>query len=741
MPVGAYAPRVAVDVSPVGLRRVATLADEPPEPGGFAPPPPAARTLARPALLRRLRESGAVPVVLVCAPAGYGKTALLSLWAGTDPRPVAWLTLGPEHRDAGELVSDLLAALGRLAGRGGGPRPLGAPTALAPIRRAVTKVRAPALLVVDDAHLLADTACLEAVGMVCDGLPPGSQVALACRAEPALRWGLLRARGRLMRLGPRDLAMDADEAGRLLGAAGARLGPVEAAALLERTEGWPAGLSLGGADGDEAIHEFLEDEVLGALTPAELHLLTRSSVLGRLSPAACDAILGTPGSGRLLAGLARRGLLVAEAPPARDVYRHHRLIGEALRARLARLRPAAVPALHGAASDWFARAGDAERAIGHARAAGATGRLGRLVWDALPGRLATGRLTAVRGWLAPGAPDEIGAVPALAIAAAWCGLEGGGEVEHWIDAAERAGRAADDDGVHVAAAVALLGATAAREGAARMAEEAAASLARWPGDSPWRALACAVEGIALDAAGDRQGALDRLGEGARRAGPALPWIDLLCRSWLAVIALREGAWARAERLCEHAGAALRPHDGLAGYASAALAHSSAALLLARAGRADEARRRRALARRLLAVVPDLSPWRLVAARVLLARASALMGDPAASHGLLEEAAAPLALLGDAPAPQEDVAAAREAAEGLAPGARRRRPPLTAAEARVLRFLPTHHSFREIGELLHLSRFTVKSQALAVYRKLGAGSRGEAVARARALGLLDDAAPA
>ena len=157
--------------------------------------------------------------------------------------------------------------------------------------------------------------------------------------------------------------------------------------------------------------------------------------------------------------------------------------------------------------------------------------------------------------------------------------------------------------------------------------------------------------------------LDRLGEGARRAGPALPWIDLLCRSWLAVIALREGAWARAERLCEQGGAALRAHDGLAGYASAALAHSSAALLLARAGRADEARRRRALARRLLAVVPDLAPWRLVAARALLARASALIGDPAASHGLLEEAAAPLALLGDAPALQEDVAAAREAAGG------------------------------------------------------------------------------
>ncbi len=90
---------------------------------------------------------------------------------------------------------------------------------------------------------------------------------------------------------------------------------------------------------------------------------------------------------------------------------------------------------------------------------------------------------------------------------------------------------------------------------------------------------------------------------------------------------------------------------------------------------------------------------------------------------------------------EDVALVREAAEGLGVGGRSRQAPLTAAEARVLRFLPTHHSFREIGEQLHLSRFTIKSQALAIYRKLGVCSRGDAVARARACGLLDDAPPA
>jgi LuxR family maltose regulon positive regulatory protein len=117
-----------------------------------------------------------------------------------------------------------------------------------------------------------------------------------------------------------------------------------------------------------------------------------------------------------------------------------------------------------------------------------------------------------------------------------------------------------------------------------------------------------------------------------------------------------------------------------------------------------------------------------------------MGDPTAANGLLDDAREPLALLGDAPAMLEDVALARESAGQLALGARSRQAPLTPAETRVLRFLPTHHSFREIGEQLHISRFTVKSQALAIYRKLAVSGRGAAVAGARVLGLLDDEPP-
>ncbi len=675
---------------------------ETPSRGRFAPPSPGPGAVARPALVRRLREASSFPLVVLRAPAGFGKTALLSQWAEADPRPVAWLTVGPEHADDGELTRDLAEALERL-GPGGAERGAAPVTPLGRVRRALAGLRAPALVVIDDAHLLAQGEALAAVGMVCAGLPPGSQAAIACRAEPALRGGLLRSRGLVLTLGPEDLAMDGVEAAHLLSAAGAGLDREAADALVDLSEGWPAGIRLAAGDRD-ALEDYVEDEVLSGLTAPERELVVRTALLERLSTEDCDAVLGRPGSGPLLDGLARRGLLVAPGGPG-GVRRHRRLVADAVGGRLARRDPEL---------------------------------LGELVWRALPLHLATGRLDVVGGWLARRSPGEIGASPALSLAAAWCGLEGGGEAEHWIEAAAGSRRPLGGPG-ELAAAVALLRATAAREGVARMADDARASSAAWAHDSPWRAVCCAVEGVALDLAGDREGALARLRDAARRAGPQLPWAAMASRSWQAMMAVRDGAWERAERLCAQSEAALR-REGLGDCASAAVGHSAAALLLARSGRRDEARARRARADRLLALAPDLAPWRLVAARVLLARASALLGDAEGAHGLLDGAREPLALLAGSATLHLDVAAAREAAEGLAPGARERQAPLTAAEARVLRFLPTHHSFRDIGARLHLSRFTVKSQALAVYRKLGVSSRGEAVARARVLGLLDDEPP-
>ena len=198
-------------------------------------------------------------------PAGFGKTTLLAQWAERDPRPCAWLTLGsiPDHRWP----------------------------------------RRPALLVVDDADVLRDDAALEAVAALAEGVPAGSTLALAARSEPRLPLARLRAEGRLLELGPDDLAMTRKEAQTLLRHAGVLLPEPEAAELERRTEGWPAGLYLAalslrtGGDpwtfsgDDRYVADYLRAEHLTPATPAVRSFLMRTSVLERMSPAICDAVL------------------------------------------------------------------------------------------------------------------------------------------------------------------------------------------------------------------------------------------------------------------------------------------------------------------------------------------------------------------------------------------------------------------------------------------------------------------
>lgn len=714
---------MALDLSTAPARRArgSPLSPRVQVASGFTPPPARAGTVPRRDLVGALRRSGA-PLVVLSAPAGFGKTTVLSQWAAEDPRPFWWIALEPERL---------------------GPDRLGA---------ALARLRAPGVLVLDDAHL-AGGDVLDTVRRAVMRLPPGAQIALAGRAEPAMRVGLLRSRGLLLRLGAPDLAMSVAEAARLLEAAGLRLGPPAVAALVERTEGWPAALhlcalSLAGRDDperaalrlggdDRLVAEYVEDEVVAALTVEQVDLLELTAVLERLSAAACDAVLEDTGSGALLAGIERSGGIVVPLDPGHEVYRHQRLVGEVVRAGLWRRRPELVPVLHRRASAWFARAGEAAPAIRHALAAGDEARVAELVAAWLPGRLATGRLAGLAEPLAALPPATIGRGPALALATAWCGVEvGAPDVDHWAEVAGRAAGAASAEPPSVAAGLHLLRAALAADGADAMRESAARAGRLRADDGAWCALACALEGIALQVSGDAEHGRGKLQEALRRAGPELPYVELLCRGWLSAMAACDGDWdcaaamgARAERVVAR--------EGLSEYASGVLAHAGATLRLARAGEVEGARRRRAEARRLLAVAPDVAPWRQAMGRLLLARASGLMGDPGAARMLLDEAREWCGRLPGAGALEAHLRAARQAVEGSGACGLAHHAPLTAAEARVLRFLPTHHSFRDIGEQLHVSRFTVKSQALSIYRKLAVSSRGEAVARARALDLLDD----
>ena len=312
--------------------------------------------ITRPRLVRRLSEARDAQFVLLVAPAGYGKTTLLSEWAACDGRRFAWIDMG-----AGENDSDRL---------------------LAAVKRTVHDGQAPTVLVVDNAHLVSTPETMDALHDLARSMPSGSQLALASRSEPELPIGSLRADRRIVELRAGDMAMTRSEAGALLAAAGIRVASGGLDTLMDRTEGWPAGLYLAAlslraqpnvdgalsrfAGDDQVVADYLRDELLAQLEPDQLTFLLRTSVLGTLSGSLCDAVLDEAGSARTLGELARSNVLLVSLDRGGTEYRHHPLFGQMLRAELRRLDPQHEPELHARASAWFEERGDIDSAIQHA---------------------------------------------------------------------------------------------------------------------------------------------------------------------------------------------------------------------------------------------------------------------------------------------------------------------------------------------------------------------------------------
>jgi LuxR family maltose regulon positive regulatory protein len=266
----------------------------------------------------------------------------------------------------------------------------------------------------------------------------------------------------------------------------------------------------------------------------------------------------------------------------------------------------------------------------------------------------------------------------------------------------------------------------------RVAALASDARERSAGDSAWRSISCFLEGATRHLMGERQVAEARLEEGARQGAVVAPGPHVLCLSQLAMMAAErgdhEGAAAAVGRACAQV-----DHYELTEYPTTALVFAVAAAVRARQARVDQAQAHLRRARQQLDRLGDFAPWYRAEVRVELARAALILGDVPLARECLTDARRDARRLVDAPLLAgwiDGLETGVDAAAAVAlPGS------LTAAELRILRLLPTHLSFREIAGSLYVSANTVKSQAHAVYRKLDAQSRSEAVARAQELGLL------
>jgi ATP/maltotriose-dependent transcriptional regulator MalT len=409
-----------------------------------------ANLVARAALMAKLDVAPERKLTLVSAPAGFGKTTLLAEWARSSVRPVAWLSLDAGDNDAARFAAYLTAALQRVD-PGVGPdvvAPVGAMNAVALEGHLTALVNGLAtarafVLVLDDYHLITDDGIHAGVTFLLEHMPPGSELAIATRADPPLPLARLRGRGQLAELRASDLEFTAEEAHDFFSRTmGLDLDPQAATALQVRTEGWVAGLQLAGlslqgrddvegflaafAGSNRYILDYLVEEVLARQPAAIQDFLLRTSILSRLTGALCDSVtdMGPLSDGAAsLASLEAANLFTFALDDDRRWYRYHALFADCLRSRLGRSSPGLVPELHRRAAGWYASNGLPEDAVGHALLAGDAEYAAGLIEHSGLDLLARSEFATVCRWLDAVPAEIVERRPALSIFHGWALLD------------------------------------------------------------------------------------------------------------------------------------------------------------------------------------------------------------------------------------------------------------------------------------------------------------------------------
>jgi LuxR family maltose regulon positive regulatory protein len=719
----------------------------------------------RTALVNRLRASRSYPVVTLQAPAGYGKTNLLAQWASGDDRPFAWVSISEGDDDPARICTYVASALS-------GVEPVdtavfdalasrrrSATSAMRPLMLALSSLAQPLVLVLDNVHLLRSPESGDAVASLAEHVPEGSTLVLAGSALPRIPSARLRAAGSLFELGVDELALSRRECELLLRRLDVELAESEVTELLDRTEGWVTGVLLtalplkenAGAkrgmlgEADRVLASYFDFEHLSDLSPNDVRFLTRTSVLDSLCGPLCDAVLESKGSARRLQSIQRRNLFLFSLEPSGRSYRYHHQFREILRAELERSEPELVPVLNRRAAAWCEANGAPETAISYAHAAGDFDLLARLVARRVLPAWSVGRDTEVETWLG-WFDDESGPekYPAIAVLGAWVhALRGrSADAERWLEVAVRStvDAAQYDGSASIRPWIAVVRAALCRVGAEGMQSDAELALRDLGPASRWRPAALLLLGAAQLLQGENERAEATMADAAEVAASLRA---TSCR--IAALAERSllvatrGDEAGSEAMAVQARALVADH-GLDGHVKSVIAFAASARYGLLAGKFEEVRRDLATARALRPQLTHALPWYSVQTSIELARVELTLLDVPGARAWLshaDEIARRRPDLGVLPGQVRDL---EGEIDRVAQAQEERVSALTAAELRLLPFLATHLSFREIGEHLHVTRNTVKTQAISVYRKLGVSSRSKAIERAVELGLAD-AAPA
>jgi len=705
------------------------------------PPTGARRRVTRRALVKRLVSDEPRRLTLVSAPAGWGKTTLLAEWAADsrEQRPFAWLTLDRGDNDAVRFWGYAIEALRTLEPTVGsaslaalgvsGTNPI--EVVLPPLINELAALDRPLVLALEDYHLIQSPEVHEGLTFLVERLPTTLELAIATRIDPPLPLPRLRARGEMLEFRAPELRFDAAEAEELLCAAlGDTLDEADVGRLVQRTEGWPAGLylaalSLSGRDDqsgfieafagdDRHIVDYLGGEVLDGLDPKTREFLLRTSILERVSGQLCDYVLESSDAAERLLAIERANLFLVALDDRREWYRYHHLFADLLRHELARLQPESARGLHRRAAEWLGSNGAVDEAIRHALAAGDEEGAARLVAEMWRVPFNRGELATVDRWLDDLPETLVRATPDLCLARAWVLMDRGRprEAERWLlDAATV------PEGVVLHAVLCFkLGKLAHAEKIAREA------LVNAPVASPLGLpVAHCILGIALYYRGELEEAEASLLEAVRLA-------DSGSNELARIYALGYLGLTRLDA-SDPEGAGVAAHEALERAAGPpASEHFVTAMALLAQGRLSED---------AAALEQAVALARRGAAPIEIAAALIGLGEARRDPATLREARVVLADCEDAGRLPELIEQAELRLRGRARGPRRKLAgDLSDRELAVLRLLPGEASLREIASALYLSLNTVKTHSRSIYRKLDASSREQAVARGRELGLLE-----
>ncbi len=684
-------------------------------------------------------------LVVIAAPAGYGKSTLAAQLDAADPvRNHVWHPIEPVDNDPAAFIARLLAGLERLA-----PLPpevraaaeqsaVPIDTNLVPLLLAVIRQREPLRITLDDVHHLLSSASLSIVQQIIAAVGDRSQVVIATRVIPDLGLARLRASGALVEIGPDELSMDLEATTALLGLIGVELASPEAQALHDQTEGWPAGLALAGiamatsprspttsipSGRRREIADYLVEEVLSQQSDDVRSFLVRIALLRRFNAQLCDAMLGRDGSHDLLARLERINLFVVPLDDERTWYRFHHLFGDLLNDQFERIGAPERNLLLRRAAIWHLEHGTIDEALHYAQRSGDLELAGRIALGHGARLIRAGQIDTLRAWIERSTNDEITSDPAFSIAAGMvAALLGDPRANRFVSAAERLDLSgpSPDGSSSIASSLANLRALIGKDGFGRMlADGQQVYELELAAHTPWLTGGCRAIGQALVGLGRPAEAIPFLEQGLRVCAEfsISGYQEIVFLGHLALAHLDLDEHAAAAECVERGNAILARGSAAQPVHTLALA-SAEANIAARRGDADRARRAIARVDEHLDLATTMT-WFRGELSVRCAETCWALGDRPTATRFAETASAALKLVPDAAVLTNRLANSTAAASGLAR--------LTPAERQVLGQLATHLTLKKIAEELYVTRSTIKSHVSSIYSKLGVRNRAEAVA--------------